>query len=242
MNDTKLMLMDCFDGFFEIEENSIDMILVDPPYGNTSCKWDQIIPIERMWNNILRITKTIVIMASQPFASLLISSNLSMFKYEMIWKKNKVTGFLNAKKQPLRNHENILVFYKKQCKYYPQKTFGHKPVNKYTKKTSDGSTLGATKQGISGGGQTSRYPTTIKEFNVVNQDGTSDGGNFHPSQKPISLMEYLIKTYTDENDTVLDFAMGSGTTGVACKNTNRKFIGIEKNKDFFEIAKRRIMQ
>jgi DNA modification methylase len=156
--------------------------------------------------------------------------------------KNKVTGFLNAKKQPLRNHENILVFYKKQCKYYPQKTFGHKPVNKYTKKTSDGSTLGATKQGISGGGQTSRYPTTIKEFNVVNQDGTSDGGNFHPSQKPISLMEYLIKTYTDENDTVLDFAMGSGTTGVACKNTNRKFIGIEKNKDFFEIAKRRIMQ
>lgn len=243
MNDMNLILGDCIKEMGKIKTSSIDMVLVDPPYGKTSCKWDSIIPIDEMWGELKRIVKpsaAIVVMASQPFASMLISSNIKMFKYEIIWKKNKVTGFLNAKKQPLRNHENILVFYRKQCKYFPQKTYGHKPVNSYTKHSSDGTTVGKTKSGISGGGQTSRYPTSVKEFNVVNQDGTNDGGNFHPSQKPIALMEYLIKTYTEEGDVVLDFTMGSGTTGVACKKTKRKFIGIENDQKFYTIAKERI--
>jgi len=226
-----------------IPDNSIDLVLTDPPYETTACSWDFIIPLEPMWEQIKRITKdrsAIVIMAAQPFTSFLITSNIKMFKYCWVWQKNKVTGFLNAKKQPMRSHEDIVVFYKKQCIYNPQKTQGHKPVNSYTKHSSDGSTMGKTKKGFSGGGSTERYPRSIQEFNVVNQDGTSDGGNMHPSQKPIALMEYLIKTYSNEGDLVLDFAMGSGSTGVAAKNLKRHFVGIEKDKNFYEIAKKRI--
>lgn len=145
-----------------------------------------------------------------------------------------------AEKQPLRKHEDVCVFYTKQGTYNPQLSTGHRPVNSYTKNTGDGETMGATKLGIKGGGSTNRYPTSVLEFSVVNQDGSSDGGKFHPTQKPVSLMEYLIKTYSNEGETVLDFTMGSGTTGVAALNTGRKFIGIELDDKYFDIAKQRI--
>ena len=177
---------------------------------------------------------------SQPFTSALIMSNPKMFKYVWTWVKNKKTGFLNAKKQPLRQVEDIVVFYNKQPTYTPQKTQGHKPVNSLTKHTSDGSTMGKTKVGIFfGGGQTDRYPSNILAIPVVNNDN-SNGDKFHPTQKPVALMEYLIKTYTNEGETVLDFTMGSGTTGCACLNTKRSFIGIELDPEYFKIAEKRI--
>lgn len=234
---------DCLELMKLIPDKSIDLVLTDPPYGTTQCKWDAVIEFDPLWKELKRIVKdkgAIVMFAAQPFTALLIASNLQMYKYNWIWKKNKSTGFLNSKKQPLRNYEDIVVFYRKQCLYNPQKTQGHKPTNSYTKHTSDGSTLGKTKIGIKGGGSTERYPTSVLEFKVVNQDGTSDGGNFHPTQKPVALLEYLIKTYTSEGQVVLDFTMGSGSTGVACKNLNRNFIGIELDDKYFQIAKDRI--
>lgn len=233
---------DCLEVMKSIPDHSVDLVLADPPYGTTACKWDSVIPLEPMWRELKRITKpksAIVLMANQPFTSLLICSNLEMYKYNWIWKKNKSTGFLNAKKQPLRAVEDICVFYSKPCVYNPQKTTGHKPVNSFTKHTSDGETVGRTKTGISGGGQTDRYPTNIIEIPVMNNDG-SHGEKVHPTQKPVALMEYLVRTYSDEGMTTLDFALGSGTTGVACVNTNRNFIGIEKDEGYFKIAERRL--
>lgn len=238
-----LMCGDCLELMKDIPDGIVDMVLADPPYGTTQCRWDSIIPFEPMWKQLERITKdnsAIVMTASQPFTSALVMSNPKMFKYDWVWIKNKSTGFLNAKKMPLRNKEDILVFYKHPPIYNPQKTFGHKPVNSYTKNTSDGETVGKTKIGISGGGSTERYPKSCIEIPVVNQDGTNDGGRFHPTQKPVALMEYLIKTYTNEGDTVLDFAMGSGTTGVAAKKLGRGFIGIELDEAYFQIARGRI--
>ena len=234
---------DCIEFMKTLPDKSIDMILADPPYGTTACKWDTIIPFDLMWLELKRIIKpngAIVLFGSEPYTSTLICSNLTMFKYRWVWKKNKYTGFLNAKKQPLRCIEDICVFYNLQCNYYPQKTQGHKPVNKFTKNTTDGQTMGKTTQGMSGGGQTDRHPTNcIQHIPVMNNDG-SHGIKNHPTQKPVGLMEYLIKTYTLENETVLDFTMGSGTTGVACVNTNRNFIGCELDETYFNIAKERI--
>ena len=226
-----------------IPDGSVDMVLTDPPYGTTACKWDSVIPFEPMWKQLKRITKSngaIVLTASQPFTSALVMSNPKMFKYDWVWKKNKSTGFLNANKMPLRNKEDILVFYSRPPTYKPQKTTGHKPVNSYTKHTSDGDTVGVTRIGWAGGGSTERFPVCVQEFSVVNQDGSSAEGKFHTTQKPVTLMEYLIKTYTNEGDTVLDFTMGSGTTGVAAKNLGRNFIGIELDPTYFQIAKERI--
>ena len=226
-----LHLGDCLEVMKQISTRSVHMVCADLPYEITACTWDSVIPLDALWEAYTRVcrpTAAIVLTAAQPFTSALILSNLRMFKYEWIWKKNKMTGFLNAKRQPLRCHESILVFYRKQCTYHPQMTHGHRPVNSYTKHTSDGETVGATKRGISGGGSTSRYPRSVQEFPVVNQDGTTDGGKFHPTQKPVCMMEYLIRTYTDQGQTVLDNTMGSGTTGVACMNLGRRFIGIEK--------------
>ena len=233
---------DCLEVMKNIPDKSVDLVLTDPPYGTTACKWDSVIDLEKMWKELKRITKdsaAIVLMANQPFTSMLICSNLEMYKYNWVWKKNKSTGFLNAKKQPLRALEDICVFYTKPCVYNPQKTTGHKPVNTFTKHTTDGETVGRTKLGISGGGQTDRYPTNIIEIPVMNNDG-SHGDKVHPTQKPVALMEYLIKTYSNEGMTVLDFCVGSGTTGVAAKNLNRNFIGIEKDEGYFKIAQKRI--
>lgn len=239
-----LMQGDCLERMKEIPDGSVDAVICDPPYQITACAWDSIIPLEPMWEQLNRVIKpngAIVMMASEPFTSLLICSNIGEFKYRVVWKKNKATGFLNAKKQPLRCIEDICVFYKSQPTYNPQKTTGHKPVNSFTKHTSDGDTVGKTKTGISGGGQTDRYPTNFVDFKVVNNDGSSEEGKkVHPTQKPVALMEYLIKTYTNEGETVLDFAAGSFTTGVACVNTNRNGIMIEKDPHYFKIGSERV--
>jgi site-specific DNA-methyltransferase (adenine-specific) len=221
-----------------IPSGSIDLVLTDPPYGTTACKWDSVIPVEPMWSNILRLAKAhapIVFTAAQPFSSTLVVSQLELFKYEWVWEKTAATGHLNAKHQPLRAHESVLVFCRGRCKYVPQKTLGHKPVNKYTKRTGDGDCYGATRIGISGGGSTERYPRSVQVFPSDKQRSA-----LHPTQKPLALMEYLIATYTSPGDTVLDFSMGSGTTGVACKRLARNFVGIEINSEYFEIAKSRI--
>lgn len=197
-----------------------------------------------MWGQLKRIIKpngAIVMTASQPFTSCLIMSNIKDFKYDYCWFKNKRTGFLNVKIQPLRTKEDIVVFYSKQPTYNPQKTTGHKPVNNYRKNTTDGDTMGKTRKGITGGGSTERYPFNVLQIPVVNQDGSSVEGKFHPTQKPVALMEYLIRTYTNDGETVLDFTAGSFTTGVACVNTNRKFIGIEKDKKYFELGTQRVI-
>jgi DNA modification methylase len=237
----QIMLGDCIEIMKSIEDNSIDMILCDLPYGVTARNsWDEIIPFDELWKAYKRIIKSngaIVLTATQPFASKLIISNYEMFRYDLIWVKNKKTGFLNAKKMPLRNHEHILVFYNNLPTYNPQKTTGHKPVNSYTKHTSDGTNYGNTNVGISGGGQTDRYPTSILSIPVVNNDSKD---KYHPTQKPIELMEYLIKTYTNENDIVLDNCIGSGTTAIAAINTKRQFTGIEKEKEYYDIAVSRI--
>lgn len=223
-----------------IKEKSIDMVLCDLPYETTNQTWDKMIPFEPLWNEYTRIIKdngAIVLTCVEPFRSKLIMSNLKMFRYDLIWEKNKSTGFLNAKKQPLRKHESIAVFYKKQPVFNPQKTTGHKPVNSYTKHTSDGNNYGKTKKGISGGGQTDRYPTSILKFNVVNNDNPD---KIHSAQKPIELLEYLIRTYTNEGDLILDNAMGSGNTCIAARNLKRDYIGIEKYQDFFLDAQEKI--
>jgi len=242
----KIIQGDCLEVMKDIPDGSVDMILADLPYGTTACKWDTIIPFEPLWEQYKRIIKpngAIVLMANEPFTSLLICSNIGEFKYRVVWKKNKATGFLNAKKQPLRCIEDICVFYKSQPTYNPQKTTGHKPVNSFTKHTSDGDTVGKTKTGISGGGQTDRYPTNFVDFKVVNNDGSSEEGKkVHPTQKPVALMEYLIKTYTNEGDLVLDNVAGSGTTGVACQNLNRNFILIEQEPEYIEIINKRLKE
>jgi site-specific DNA-methyltransferase (adenine-specific) len=238
----KIIHGNCLEVMKDIPDSSIDMILTDLPYGVTQNGWDAIIPFDRLWAHYKRIAKphaAIVLTATQPFASQIIMSNYKMFRYDLIWEKNKVTGFLNSKKMPLRKHELILVFYSKLPVYNPQKTTGHKPVNSFTKNTSDGSNYGQTKLGIKGGGQTDRHPTSIVKFPVVNNDSKE---KIHPTQKPIELFEYLIKTYTNEDMVVLDSCIGSGTTAIAARNLNRKFIGIEIDFDFWDLATKRLEQ
>lgn len=221
-----------------IPDKSIDMILCDLPYGTTHNKWDCQIPLDILWDIYKRIIKdrgAIVLTAQTPFDKVLGASNLKMLKYEWIWEKTTATGHLNAKKMPMKAHENILVFYKKLPIYNPQMTFGHNPVHSYTKHQDDGSNYGKTKTGITGGGSTSRYPRSVIKFATDKQKSA-----LHPTQKPIALLEYLINTYTKEDQIVLDNCMGSGSTGVACLNTNRNFIGIELDKGYYDIADNRI--
>ena len=196
------------------------------------------IDLEEMWVQLNRICKpnTAKLMFAQtPFDKVLGCSNLKELKYEWIWEKTTATGHLNAKKMPMKAHENILVFYDKLPTYNPQKTMGHKPANSYTKHQDDGSNYGETKVGISGGGQTDRYPRSVQVFKTDKQKVS-----LHPTQKPVALLEYLIKTYTNEGETVLDFTAGSFSTGVAALNTNRKFIGIEMEEKYFDIGVNRI--
>lgn len=237
----KIYNEDCLEGMKNISDKSIDMILADLPYGVTAQnKWDVIIPFEPLWKQYDRIIKdngAIVLTATKPFSSLLITSNPKMFRYDLIWRKNKSTGFLNANRMPLRAHEEILIFYKKLPTYNPQKTTGHKPVNSFTKHTSDGDNYGKTKTRISGGGQTDRHPTSVLDINVINNDAPD---KFHPTQKPVELFEWLIKSYTSEGDLVLDNVMGAGTTAIACLNTNRNYIGFELNKEYYDLANERV--
>lgn len=237
MIDDGFYCMDCFDGMTQIDDKSIDMILCDLPYGTTQCSWDVVIPFEPLWYEYKRIIKdngAIVLFGMEPFSSYLRLSNIEMYKYDWIWDKVKGTGFLNAKKQPMRNHEVISVFYKKQCKYNPQMTRGHKFKKSVRKKELQTDIYGEMKND-SVYESTERYPRSIQVFFSDTQNSS-----FHPTQKPIALCEYLIKTYTDEGELVLDNCAGSCSTGIACHNTGRRFIGFEKDEFIFEMANRRL--
>lgn len=232
------ILGDCLEKMISIPDSSIDLILCDLPQGITRNPWDKIISWEPLWKEYKRIAKAttpIVLFSNQPFTSELVMSNKKMFKYSLVWKKTTSTGFLNAKKMPLRSHEDICVFYKKRPLYNPQKTTGHKPVNKYTKHTSDGSNYGNTKQGISGGGSTERYPKSVLEYKLDKQYS-----KLHSTQKPVALLEYLINTYTNPGDIVLDNSAGSNSTGIAALKTGRRYIGIEKDPEIWQIGSKRV--
>lgn len=227
---------DCLEIMKTIPDGSIDAVITDPPYGTTACKWDTVIPFEPMWEQLKRITKkngAIVLFGSQPFTSALVMSNPKMFKYEWVWEKSKPSNFLNCKKEPMRKIENISIFCDGRTTYNPQGL----TIGKQNKNSGKENTYGKVKQEWSQAITYTNYPHNILRFqNVVGNNAT------HPTQKPVALMEYLIKTYTNEGETVLDFTMGSGTTGVACKHLNRNFIGIELDPGYFEIAKKRIEQ
>lgn len=237
---------DCLKLMEKIQDNSIDLILCDLPFGQTQNEWDKVIPFDELWKQYKRISKpntAIILMGIQPFVSNLIVSNPEMYRYDLIWSKNKKTGFLNANKMPLRAHEHILVFYKELPVYNPQKSTGHKPVHKYTKrrkgtKKVDGENYGETKDNVSGGGSTERFPTSIIEIPCIGSTSKERYG--HPTEKPVKLMEYLIKTYSNEGMIVLDNACGVASTGVACMNLNRKFIGIELYKEYYDKACQRL--
>ena len=236
----KLYNGDCLEVMKSIPDKSIDAIITDPPYGTTACKWDSVIPFEPMWKQLNRIIKdngAIVLFGSEPFSSYLRISNIKNYKYDWIWDKiNKYTGALNSNIMPMKRHENISIFvnkktptYNKQLRkgkpYISKQTVGHGLFTQYGNKKSHIT--------INKGG---RNPCSVIQ---IKGDNKKELG-LHPTQKPVALMEYLIKTYTNENETVLDFTMGSGTTGVACCNTKRDFIGIELDKDYFKIAEERI--
>ena len=237
MSNINLYQGDCLEVMKEIKDKSIDMILCDLPYGTTKCKWDVVISFDKLWEQYNRIIKdngAITLFGSEPFSSKLRISNLRMYKYDWIWKKTKAQGFLNSKKMPLKDYENICVFYKRLPVYNPQGIIYGNFQNDRKSKYSKGEDIyGKEKEfGIS---HMSNFPKQIIEFS-----NPSGKGQLHPTQKPVELLEYLIKTYTNENDLVLDNCMGSGSTGVACKNLNRNFIGIELDEKYFNIAKERI--
>ena len=238
----RVMHGDCLELMKSIPDGSVDMILCDLPYGTTACKWDTVIPFAPLWEQYKRIVKTnaaIVLTASQPFTGALVMSNVDMFKYEWIWEKNRGSNFATVKYMPMKEHENVLVFCKGKPTYNPilqERAEGGKARAAYkinASNTGKRETLNGL-TGVDSGyiDKNLRAPRTVQKFN------TEVG--LHPTQKPVALMEYLIRTYTNENETVLDNCMGSGTTGVACVNTNRHFIGIEKDDKYFEIARKRI--
>lgn len=242
MSEIKLLRGDCLELMKQIPDKSVDMVLCDLPYGTTQNKWDSVIDLKQLWGGYNRIIKDrgcIALFSQTPFDKILGASNLNMLKYEWIWRKKNSTGFLNANFAPMKEHENILIFSKssagcvkdklKAMKYNPQKAKG-KPYTAV--QYSHSSNYGTQKENVISS-YDDRFPKSILEFG-------HDKEKYHPTQKPVKLCEYLIKTYTDEGDFVLDNCMGSGSTGVACKNTNRNFIGIELDEKYFEIAKQRI--
>lgn len=233
-----LMQGDCLERMKEIPDNSVDMVMTDPPYGTTACKWDAVIPLEPMWEQLKRITKpngAIVMTAAQPFTSALVMSNPKQYRHQWVWDKATISNPMQAKHQPLRQHEDVLVFGVKRPEYNPQKTHMHLERKwRQGKQHSDAAVPG--REGAVGVVR-GKYPKTIQRFNAAKFDGKT----VHPTQKPVALMEYLVKTYTNEGETVLDFTMGSGTTGVAAVNLKRKFIGIELDPDYFKIAQERIL-
>ena len=233
----KIYNEDCLEGMKRIPDKSIDMILCDLPYGTTQNKWDSVIPLDELWKEYKRIIKDngVIVLTSQGiFTAKLMLSNEKWFKYKLVWVKSKATNFLNAKKQPLRKHEDICVFYNKQPQYNPQMTEGE-PYDKGVRKNQltgsygDFNPVHVKSEGM-------RYPTDVVYFKTAE----SEGKVYHSTQKPVALFEYLIKTYTDEGEIVLDNCIGSGTTAVACINTNRNFIGFEKEESYYNIANKRI--
>ena len=243
MRGNKIILGECLSVMKELPDNCVDMVFADLPYATTQNEWDTLIPFDDLWDSYRRVVKengAIILTAQPPFDKILACSNLKEFRYEWIWEKNKATGHLNAKKMPMKAHENILVFYRKLPVYHPQKTTGHKPMNAVLPKDNIpepekkrnynhvDKRLGNT------GGTTERYPRDIIRFPVINNDNPL---KFHPTQKPVELIEYFIRTYSNPGDLILDNCMGSGSTCVACINTNRKYIGIESDPEYFMKAK-----
>jgi len=236
-NNYKLINGDCLIEMKNIKEKSIDMILCDLPYGMTNNSWDVVIPFDKLWNEYNRIIKdngAIVLFGSQPFTSLMITSNLKMFRYCLVWEKNKFSDFLNSKRKPMKTNEDIAIFYKKQPIYNPQYWYSTPYTRWNTQKAVDKQSNYGTHKKNHVQSEGKRLPTTVLKFNRVERP-------LHPTQKPTDLLEWLIKTYTNENDLVLDNCMGVGSTGVACKNINRKFIGIELEHKYYEIAKKNIL-
>jgi site-specific DNA-methyltransferase (adenine-specific) len=235
---SKIILGDCIDEMKKLENKSIDLILCDLPYGTTQCSWDTIIPFKDLWEQyerLIKINGAIVLTASQPFTSNLIMSNTKLFKYSLVWEKSKSTGYLNSKKMPMRAHEDILVFYKKLPTYNPQMVQGtpydkgkaNRPTEVY--REQKGEIHVKNENGL-------RYPRSVQYFKTAE----SEGKVIHPTQKPISLFEWLIKTYSNENDIVLDNCLGSGTTAIAALRTNRRYIGIEINEEYYNLSLERI--
>ena len=230
---------DCLELMKDIPDKSIDMILCDLPYGTTACKWDIVMPFDKLWEQYNRIIKNngaIVLFGSEPFSSKLRMSNLKLYKYDWKWLKSRKTGFQLVRKRPLKCYEDILVFYKKQPTYHNTELIKlEKPINSYRKNGKSGTLLNTVKCQK---GRMQEYTNYNKDILCFNNEHNVNA--FHPTQKPVDLLEYLVKTYTNENDVVLDNCMGSGSTGVACKNLNRNFIGIELDEKYFNIAKERI--
>jgi len=228
---------ECLEAMKQIPDGSIDAIITDPPYGTTACKWDSVIPFEPMWEQLNRIIKpngAIVLFGSEPFSSALRMSNIKNYKYDWIWNKRLSGNVFLAKSQPMKILENVIVFNSTKDSFYPIKTDLDK-VRNYKDKYGGGESFGKKGTGEKIHTTKGKNPKSIIDISNANRKG-----NKHPTQKPIALMEYLIKTYTNENETILDFTMGSGSTGVACVNTNRNFIGIELDDKYFEIAQERI--
>ena len=241
-----LMMGDCLECMAEIEPGSVDLVLTDPPYGTTACKWDAVIPFEPMWAAVKRVLKpngAAVFTASQPFTSALVMSNVADFAHEWVWNKRFAANFVQAKRQPLKDHENVLVFGMggRQPPYYPQMVAREVPIKKGGNKPSKAipirQTEAAAAFSVAQKSYDEKHPTSCTSLEFSSRDGER---GFHPTQKPVALMEYLIRTYTNEGEVVLDFTMGSGTTGVAAMNTGRRFIGIERDENYFEIACKRI--
>ncbi len=227
---------DCLAILPTLEAQSVDLVLVDLPYGSTQNPWDTPIPFAPMWTEVWRVCKgAAVFTAMQPFSSALVMSQPNCFKHEWVWEKNKATGHLNAKKAPMRAHELALVFAAKTLPYNPQMTDGHEPGHAATRRTYTPN-YGAQRP-TEYGGSTKRYPRSVQRFAIVNNDSPEKE---HPTQKPVELMAYLIETYSSPGQTVLDFCMGSGTTGVACQQTGRNFIGIESDAGYYAIAAKRL--
>lgn len=237
MQNVKLIHGDCLEKMKLIPDKSIDMILCDLPYGTTACKWDSVIPFDKLWEQYERIIKdngAIVLFGSQPFTSALIMSNIKLFKYCWVWNKRKAGNIFLVKYQPMKIHEDIVVFSKKTHKYNPIKVPRDKI--KRSKNYGTGEAMGGNREK-----ENKVYEYTDKNpVSIIEVSNAVQKGKLHPTQKPVALLEYLIRTYTNEYETVLDNCMGSGSTGVACVNTNRDFIGIELDKNYFDIAKERI--
>ncbi len=231
----KLLLGDCLDLLPTIADDSINLLLVDLPYGTTACKWDSIIPLDKLWEQYNRVCKedaAMVFTAAQPFTTVLAASNIKNLKYEWIWEKPQGTNPMNAKVMPLKSHENILVFYRKKSTYNPQMWYST-PYSGFKSDTAKiGEVYGKAQSKHRDNPDGSRYPKTVLKFKQEK--------GLHPTQKPVALMEYLIETYSNPGDTVLDNTMGSGTTGVACVRTDRNFVGMESDVEYYNLAQERI--
>lgn len=246
LNDITLIHGDCLEVLPKIKADVVDMVFADLPYGTTACKWDTILPFDVLWPLLIRIghiTTPYVMTAQTPFDKVLGASNLQMLKYEWIWEKPNGTGHQRANKAPLKCHENVLVFYSKEPVYHPMMTEGKPYKNKRESRSDIDNSAVYGEQSMSRTDTINegiRYPRSVQVFRNANYERFGKGKTLHPTQKPIELLEYLIKTYTNEGDVVLDPTMGSGTTAVACRNLNRRCIGIELNKEYFDIAVKRV--